>query len=262
MATNPIGFGDALSVIRTLPGTSNAGDEGGLFVRGGEQNETKTFVDGLMVQSPYTAKMPSVPVRGRFSPMLFRGTVFSTGGYSAEYGQAFSSVLLLNSIDTPEKDETGVTLFFSGASINKTNKWEKSSLSASMQYVNMSPVYRIINSNIKWNNAPESFSPMIAYRHKVGERGMIKILTNFSVDKSSMHYHDPDTWLDDLISLKNNDLFIVSTYKGSVGKDWIVNSGVSYNFDNEKIKLNNDDIKTTKQSYELKLSLKEICPEF
>jgi len=75
MATNPIGFGDALSVIRTLPGTSNPGDEGGLFVRGGEQNETKTFVDGLMVQSPYTAKMPNVPVRGRFSPMLFRGTV-------------------------------------------------------------------------------------------------------------------------------------------------------------------------------------------
>ena len=255
MATNPIGFGDALSVIRTLPGTSNAGDEGGLFVRGGEQNETKTFVDGLMVRSPYTAKLPDVPVRGRFSPMLFRGTVFSTGGYSAEYGQALSSVLLLNSIDTPEKDETGASLFFSGASLNKTNKWEKSSLSASLQYVNMLPVYRIVNSNIKWNHAPESFSPMIAYRHKAGQRGMIKILTNFSVDNSIMHYHDPETWLDDLLSLKNSDLFIVSTYKGVIGKDWIVNSGISYNFDNEKIKLNSDNIKTTKQSYEIKLSL-------
>jgi hypothetical protein len=62
MATNPIGFGDALSAIRTLPGTSNAGDEGGLIVRGGEQNETKTFVDGLLVESPYTAKLPGIPV--------------------------------------------------------------------------------------------------------------------------------------------------------------------------------------------------------
>jgi CarboxypepD_reg-like domain len=255
MATNPIGFGDALSVIRTLPGTSNAGDEGGLFVRGGEQNETKTFVDGLMVASPYTAKMPSVPVRGRFSPMLFRGTVFSTGGYSAEYGQALSSVLLLNSIDMPEKDETGFSLFLSGGSINKSNKWEKSSLSASLQYVNMSPSYRIINSNIKWNHAPGNFSPMIAYRHKVGKNGLIKVTTNFSMDKSSMYYHNLDTRLDDLISLKNNDLFIVTSYKGVAGKDWIVNSGVSYNFDNEKIKLNKDDIETTKQSYELKLSV-------
>jgi len=255
MATNPIGFGDALSVIRTLPGTSNAGDEGGLFIRGGEQNETKTFVDGLMVASPYTAKMPSVPVRGRFSPMLFRGTVFSTGGYSAEYGQALSSVLLLNSIDMPEKDETGFSLFLSGGSINKSNKWEKSSLSASLQYVNMSPSYRIINSNIKWNHAPGNFSPMIAYRHKVGKNGLIKVTTNFSMDKSSMYYHNLNTRLDDLISLKNNDLFIVTSYKGVAGKDWIVNSGVSYNFDNEKIKLNKDDIETTKQSYELKLSV-------
>ena len=255
MATNPIGFGDALSVIRTLPGTSNPGDEGGLFVRGGEQNETKTFVDGLMVQSPYTAKMPSVPVRGRFSPMLFRGTVFSTGGYSAEYGQALSSVLLLNSIDMPEKDETGFSLFFSGVSINKSDKWEKSSLSASLQYVNMSPFYRIINSNIKWNHAPENFSPMIAYRHKVGKSGLIKVTTNFSIDNSSIYYRNLDTRLDDLISLKNNDLFIVSTYKGVAGKNWIVNSGVSYNFDNEKIKLNKDDMETNKQSYELKLSL-------
>jgi hypothetical protein len=255
MATNPIGFGDALSVIRTLPGTSNPGEDGGLFVRGGEQNETKTFVDGLMVQSPYTAKMPSVPVRGRFSPMLFRGTVFSTGGYSAEYGQALSSVLLLNSIDTVEKNETGASIFLSGGSFNKSYKGEKSSLSTSLQYVNMDPVYRLINSSIKWNHAPESFSPMIAYRHKIGSRGMLKFITNFSLDKSSMLYHNFDTRMDDEISLKNSDLFIISTYKGVAGKDWIVNSGVSYNFDNEKINLNSDDIKTTKHSYEAKLSL-------
>ena len=255
MATNPIGFGDALSVIRTLPGTSNAGDEGGLFVRGGEQNETKTFIDGLMVESPYTAKLPSVPVRGRFSPMLFRGTVFSTGGYSAEYGQALSSVLILNSIDKPEKDETGISIFFSGVGFNKTKKWEKSSLSASTQYVNMSPFYRIINSNIKWNHEPENFGQMIAYRQKVGKSGLIKILTNFSMDNSSMYYRNLDTQLDDLILLKNNDLFIVSSCKGIIGKEWIVNSGVSYNFDNEKIKMNEDNIETTKQSYEFKLTL-------
>jgi hypothetical protein len=261
MATNPIGFGDALSVIRTLPGTSNAGDEGGLFVRGGEQNETKTIIDGLMVESPYTAKMPNVPVRGRFSPMLFRGTVFSTGGYSAEYGQALSSVLILNSIDVPEKNETGVSIFSSGVNINETKKWDKSSLSASTQYVNMSPAYHIINSNIKWNHEPENFNQMIAYRQKAGKNGLIKILTNYSMDNSSMYYRNLNTSMDDLISLKNNDLFMVSSYKTSIGKDWIVNSGVSYNFDNEKIKQNRNDIETTKRSYEVKLYLSKPVNE-
>ncbi|MDO9578970.1 MAG: hypothetical protein Q7J06_00130, partial [Bacteroidales bacterium] len=102
---------------------------------------------------------------------------------------------------------------------------------------------------------PESYNQMIAYRHKVGKRGMIKVMSNFSIDNSSIQYRNLDTKLDDRIFLKNNDLFIVSTYKGVAGKDWVVNSGVSFNFDDEKIKLNENDIKDTKQSYELKFSL-------
>jgi len=261
MATNPVGFGDALSVMRTLPGTSNASDEGGLFVRGGEQNETKTIIDGLMVESPYTAKMPGVPVRGRFSPMLFRGTVFSTGGYSAEYGQALSSVLIMNSIDTPEKDEAGASLFLSGVNFIGTKKREKSSLSGSTQYINMYPSYRIFNTNIKWDREPQSFNQTIAFRQKTGKRGLIKILANYSLDNSSMYYYDLDTRMDDLISLKNNDLFIVSSYKGTIGKDWIVSSGASYSFDIEKVNMDEDNIETTKQSYELKLSLTKPVSE-
>jgi hypothetical protein len=254
MATNPIGFGDALSAIRTLPGTSNAGDEGGLIVRGGEQNETKTFVDGLLVESPYTAKLPGVPVRGRFSPMLFKGTIFSTGGYSAEYGQALSSVLVLNSIDMTEKDETSFSLFFPGININKVKKWKNSSLSASSQYVNMSPLYSISPSNIKWDHEPENFNQMAAYRHRIGNSGLIKIMANFSVDNSSMYYRNLDTRQTDLMALRNNDVYIVSTYKGSIGKDWVMHSGFSYNLDKVKIKLNEDNIDDTKHSYEFKLS--------
>ncbi|MFH0843684.1 MAG: TonB-dependent receptor [Bacteroidota bacterium] len=255
MATNPVGFGDALSVLRTLPGTSNAVDEGGLFVRGGEQNEARTIIDGLSVESAYTAKMPNVPVRGRFSPMLFRGTVFSTGGYSAEYGQALSSVLILNSIDSPEKDEAGISLFMSGANLTVTKKWEKSSLSASTQYSNMSPYYGITGSNVKWDHEPESINQTIAYRQKAGKRGLLKILANLTMDNSSMFYHDLDTRIDELIALKNNDLFIVSSYRGVIGKDWLVSSGASFNYDIEKINMDEDNIETTKQSCEFKLVL-------
>lgn len=261
MATNPVGFGDATSIIRTLPGTSNSSDQGGLFVRGGDQNETKTIIDGLMVESPYTAKMPSVPVRGRFSPMLFRGTVFSTGGYSAEYGQALSSVLILNSVDVPEKDETGVSLFFPGASINLTKKWEESSISASSQYANMSPLYSIIKSNIDWQHAPENINQMISYRHKAGKGGQVKIMTNFSIDNSSLHYPNLDTGMNDLVSLKNSDLFFLSSYKGTFGKEWTVNSGASYNYDIERLRLNEDKIETEKQSFEFKLTFSKYLSE-
>jgi hypothetical protein len=38
------------------------------FVRGGEANETQTFVDGIRVAQPYNATIGNVPTRGRFSP--------------------------------------------------------------------------------------------------------------------------------------------------------------------------------------------------
>ena len=69
-------------------------DDGRLFVRGGTADETQIFVDGNRVFSPYLPTTGNIPTRGRFSPFLFDGITFSTGGYSAEYGDA----LVLSSI--------------------------------------------------------------------------------------------------------------------------------------------------------------------
>jgi len=73
--------------IGTLPGSHKVGEEGRLFVRGGESYETKTFMDGMLINTPFFSKMPDLPTRGRFSPILFNGSVFSTGGDSAEFCQ-------------------------------------------------------------------------------------------------------------------------------------------------------------------------------
>ncbi len=91
IATTPSAVGDIYGALATLPGAQLVGNEGGLFVRGGEGYETKTFIDGMQVSNPYMSKLPDLPTRSRFSPLLFSGTAFSTGGFSAEYGQAPSS---------------------------------------------------------------------------------------------------------------------------------------------------------------------------
>lgn len=77
-------MGDIYGALHTLPGNSFVGEDGGIFIRGGEGNEARTFIEGLLVHKPYTSRMPDLPARGRFSPVLFSGTMFSTGGFSAE----------------------------------------------------------------------------------------------------------------------------------------------------------------------------------
>ena len=99
IVTTASAAGDFLGALQTLPGTSAVAEDERLFVRGGEAEETQIFIDGIRVFTPYTPTANNIPTRGRYSPFLFKGITFSTGGYSAEYGQALSSLLLLNTID-------------------------------------------------------------------------------------------------------------------------------------------------------------------
>ncbi|MGB3466990.1 MAG: carboxypeptidase-like regulatory domain-containing protein, partial [Cyclobacteriaceae bacterium] len=95
IATTAGATADIAGALNTLPGTQKVGETGRLFVRGGEGRETLTFIDGMQVLNSYSPAAPNTPSRNRFSPFMFKGTTFSTGAYSAEYGQALSSALVL-----------------------------------------------------------------------------------------------------------------------------------------------------------------------
>jgi vitamin B12 transporter len=125
---------DLAGALNTLPGTQTVGEEGRLFVRGGAAYETKTFIDGLLVLKPYNSSVPDLPARNRFSPFLFKGTLFSTGGYSAEYGQALSSALVLETQDLAPETVTSLSLMSIGLGLSHTERWENSSLTVGGDY--------------------------------------------------------------------------------------------------------------------------------
>ena len=85
VVTTASGNGDVTGALKTLPGAQQVGESEGLFVRGGTAAETKTFIDGTVVNNFFFSSTPGIATRGRFSPFIFKGTVFSTGGYSALY---------------------------------------------------------------------------------------------------------------------------------------------------------------------------------
>ena len=72
MVTTAGSMGDVIAAIQTLPGTQSNAEDGRLFVRGGDANETKIYIDGMRVFSPYTRTVSGTPSRGRYSPFLFK----------------------------------------------------------------------------------------------------------------------------------------------------------------------------------------------
>jgi len=150
IATTPSAQGDIFGALGTLPGVQKVGEDGRVFVRGGESYETKSFMDGMLVSSPYMSKMPDIPTRGRFSPMLFSGTLFSTGAYSAEYGQALSSIVDMKTNSVETEDKSSISIMTVGAMASTTKCWKESSISLSGDYINVGLSNSINKQQVDW----------------------------------------------------------------------------------------------------------------
>lgn len=252
--------GNIVGALLTLPGTQTVGENGRLFVRGGEADEAQTYVDGLRVAQPYGATANNLPTRGRFSPFLFSGIAFSTGGYSAEYGEALSSVLLLNTIEEPTENQTDISLMSVGLGLSKTKKWEKSSVSFNASYMNLAPYQVLVPQAVDWNKPYESVSGETVYRYKFNN-GTLKTYVAFDASNFDLNQKNINQSEKVRVDMKNNNLYVNSSYKGYFGSNYQLTTGLSYGYSENKIGLDLDDVKNSEHATHLKLKLKKKVSE-
>jgi outer membrane cobalamin receptor len=257
IVTTASAMGDFLGALQTLPGTSTVDEDGRLFVRGGEAEETQIFIDGIRVFTPFTPSANNLPVRGRYSPFLFSGISFSTGGYSAEYGQALSSVLLLNTIDTPDQEKTDLTFMTVGLGLGNTQIWGENSLSVNASYVNLAPYQFALPDRNKWIKPVETLSGEMVYRHRFEDDSLLKVYgafssTNFDLIQEDINFDDGVRF-----GLKNRNLYINSSYKNKFGNNWRFETGLSFTNENTEIKIIEDVINNTENSAHFKMKLRK-----
>ena len=230
--------GDVFGAIQTLPGVQQVGETEGLFVRGGSAAETRTIIDEMVVQNPFFSSVPDVPQRGRFSPFLFKGTVFSTGGYSALYGQALSSALILNTSDLPTSNSTGLGLMPIGGNLSHTRLFNdgKGSVSAQGSYTNMDFYFSLIDQLTQWDQVPESYGGSIVFRHKTSETGMFKMYSSYDHSSLSLFANQIDNPEEQYrFALKNDNAYVNTSWKDWLNDDWSLFVGASYAQDKDEI---------------------------
>ncbi len=231
VATVGGGNADITSAVKTLPGAQQIGEREGLFVRGGTGAETKQFIDGTLVNNPYFTSIPDLATRGRFSPFLFKGTVFSTGGYSALYGQALSSALILESIDLPERSAANLSVspIIMGAGFQELAKDKKSSWGVNYSYVNLVAYFKIVKQEPDYFKMPAFHNADANFRFKTKNGGFIKYYTTFSHSKLGIRRPDIDS-LDhkDAFGLTNLNWYNNLSWKENLGNGWKMNIGLGY----------------------------------
>lgn len=249
--------GNIIAALQTLPGTNNVGEDGRLFVRGGEADETQTYVDGIRVAQPYGATTNNLPTRGRFSPFLFSGMSFSTGGYSAEFGEALSSVLLLNTEDEPAQEKTNWAFMTVGLGVGNTQKWGKSSLSVNANYISLAPYNAVFKQNVEWKKPFQSMSGEAVYRYKF-VNGTFKMYAAFDVSNFELNQESVNSVDKINVNLNNNNFYFNSSYKGNFGAKWQIMTGLSYGLSNNKINISNPgNINNDENATHLKLKLRK-----
>ncbi len=236
--------GDVTGALKTLPGAQQVGESEGLFVRGGTAAETKIFIDGTLVNNFFNSSVPNIASYGRFSPFLFKGTVFSTGGYSALYGQALSSALILESIDLPDKTSAnlGISVIGVNGGYQGLSKDKRSSYGVSYAYTNLAPAFALIKQKQSYSRNPEYHSGDVNFRFKTSKTGMIKYYAYFSTGRLDFSAPSIDSiGYRDRFGLDNFNMYHNLSWKENLGKKWKLYAGAGYTFNKDKFHGNMQD---------------------
>lgn len=223
--------GDVTGALKTLPGAQQVGESEGLYVRGGTAAETKTFIDGTLVNNFFYSSVPNIAQFGRFSPFIFKGTVFSTGGYSALYGQALSSALILESIDLPERSAAnlGISFLNANAGFQQLSKNKKSSWGVNYAYTDLTIAFKIIKQKQEYSRMPVYHNADANFRIKTSNTGMLKYYGYFSWNKLGFTVNSLDSLgYNDRFAMSNANHYHNLSWRESLGKRWKLSIGFSY----------------------------------
>lgn len=212
--TNAAAAGDIVGAIQTLPGTQRVAEQTGLFVRGGDASESTVIIDGMVVQNAFFSTVPGVAQRSRFTPFQFKGMAFSSGGYGVRYGQALSSILELNTLDVPDQSTLSANINMSGVALSGIKKWKQSAIELTGYYNNLSPFYKIAQTNFNFYDVPSGGGGSAKWSAKNSKGGIIKAFFKHDYYESGTEIPNPyDPQQTIRFGLKNQNTYVNTSFR-------------------------------------------------
>ncbi|MDR4955089.1 TonB-dependent receptor [Chryseobacterium sp. ES2] len=224
--------GQISSALTYLPGVQKVGGTEGLFIRGGTGTESKIFMDGSLINNYFSNSVPGIAGRDQFNTSLFKGNIFSSGGYSALYGQALSGALMLESVDLPDESSysLGVSPIFLSAGFQKLGDNKNYSYGATAGYSLLSLMQKVFNFNTDFFEAPQGLNGDVNFRFKTKSGGFFKYYGMFNSNKMGVRSESLEPGSDfSLVKLNGKNTFHNLSFKQKFGK-YLLNVGGSYSY--------------------------------
>ena len=167
--------GDLYRALQTLPGTQIEGETGKLLVRGGDNNETQTFIDGMHVLNPYTTSAINSPSRGRYSTFMFSGINLASGAAPLEYGNALSAALPLETKDISPINKLGINVSSVGVGTGGTRAFEKGSASVNLESQDLALYNKVYSGSTEDKDPYRLMSASTQLRYTTTDNSIYKL---------------------------------------------------------------------------------------
>ena len=193
IVTTPGAAADIFRAFQTFPGTARVDDGAGLFVRGGDVSETRVLMDQATVHHPYRFESPTGGAFGTVPPFLTEGTEFSTGGFSARYGNALSAVLSMETPGRPEQHQQYVNLGLAAASLRLDVPLldDKLGLRASGNRSFTDLLFRVNGRHDDFTTTPQGLDGNLSLIWDYSEGGQLKFFNHVDSHRIGVEVDEP-----------------------------------------------------------------------
>lgn len=263
IVTTPGAAADIFLAIKTFPGLAQVDEGSGLFVRGGDISETVTILDQATVVHPYRFESPTGGIFGTIPPFLVSGTFFSSGGFSAKYGNALSGILAMESLDRPLVPQYNLNIGLAAASarVALPLKNSRSGLRISGNRSFTGLMFRVNGNYSDFTLHPRGTDLNFSLNYDYTTTGRLKVFAfaaenriGVKVDQPSFDAIFNSDDLNQLYNLQWSDL---------IGNNWFIQVSLSLNNYRTDRSLGVLDFEQRDQTYKLRLdSEKHFSPDF
>lgn len=229
--------GDLFRAITTFPG-SNQVDEGSrITVRGGDANEVLTILDQASLYNPFifdddfnTSSYTTI------NPWGLRGINFSSGGFSAKFGNVLSAVLDLKTYEMPQS--TGGFLWLGLANVGMSGVYlnQKKNFGATVDIGQtiLEPYFRLNGYLVdKYDPIPLARGIGGSISYKPSKSSNLKGIFDYSKDKIGIRNTSPS--YDGFFNSGSETVFGNLKYSAGLGANTYYSMGVSYSHHNDDV---------------------------
>lgn len=172
--------GSVEAVLSTMAGVSSKNEMSSQYmVRGGSYDENSVYINGIEIYRPQLISSGQQEGLSIINPDMVGSVNFSTGGFSAEYGDKMSSVLDI-AYREPEAFEGAVSLSLQGGSLSIGQSNKRFSQLHGFRYKRNSSLLGSLETKGEYD--PQYFDYQTNLNYKIGEKWKASFLGNISIN--------------------------------------------------------------------------------